>query len=173
MQKPVIWLIWHNRLIVIPTFWRQWFTHRRGAVLISRSKDGGIIAGIVARMGGFPVRGSSSRGGATALVELARMIEENYDAYITPDGPRGPCYSVSPGAIWLSQKTGAPIMPVSIEVSSCWRLKSWDRFIIPKPFARVDVTLHSLLPVMKTNGEALPAEQARIREIMLAYTATH
>ncbi|RYD62829.1 MAG: DUF374 domain-containing protein, partial [Verrucomicrobiaceae bacterium] len=151
--------------------YQRFFRHRKGAALISRSKDGEILANCIERFGGEAVRGSSSRGGSSALAQLKRMIEEGYDIYITPDGPRGPRYSLSPGAVWLAQTSGAAIMRISIEYSSYWRLGRWDGFVIPKPFARIDVTLHPLYPVRDTSGEGdLEAECERLRELMLEGT---
>lgn len=170
-QDAVVWVFWHNRLIIIPTLWRRSFQHRRGGVLISRSKDGELLAKIVSIFGGEPVRGSSSRGGASALANMRRKMAEARDAYITPDGPRGPKYSVSPGAVWLAQTTGAPIMPVSMEPSRYWRLKSWDGFMIPKPFAKIEVTFQPLHYVPRSDEDAaVPAECEKLRELLLLYT---
>jgi lysophospholipid acyltransferase (LPLAT)-like uncharacterized protein len=168
---PLVWVFWHNRLLVAAMFWVRRLQPRRGAVLISRSKDGEILAGVVTKLGGEPVRGSSSKGGASALAELARRMGEPCDAWITPDGPRGPRYTVHPGAVWLAQTTGARVMPVTVEVSSCWRLKSWDAFIIPKPFSLVEVTLHPLHEVPPaTDADSIQAECARLRDLLLAAT---
>jgi lysophospholipid acyltransferase (LPLAT)-like uncharacterized protein len=171
---PLIWVLWHNRLLVIPIIYERYFTHRKGAVLISRSRDGGILADCIERFGGEPVRGSSSRGGASALRELQRRVAEGCDAYITPDGPKGPRYSVSAGALWLGQMTGAPILPVSVECSSCWRLGRWDGFIIPMPFAKVDVTLrkpHAVPPSL--DEDSIKGEQERLRELLMSHTDLH
>lgn len=169
---PLIWVFWHNRLLVGAMFWVRRLQPRRGAVLISRSKDGEILAQVVRNLGGEPVRGSSSKGGASALAELARRMPAPCDAWITPDGPRGPRYAVHAGAVWLAQASGAQIVPVAVEASSCWRLKSWDGFIIPKPFARVHVTLLPLHSVPKAeDAPAIEHECARLREILLAATA--
>lgn len=168
---PVVWVLWHNRLLVIPVLYERFFRWRPGAVLISKSRDGGILAGCIERFGGKPVRGSSSRGGAAAMRVLQRMMEQGCDAYITPDGPKGPRYSLGAGAVWLAQNSGVPIMPVSVEVSNCWRLGRWDGFLIPKPFARVDVTLqetHNIPQVL--NDEGLQAEQEYLRELMMSQT---
>lgn len=171
---PVVWVLWHNRILVIPILYERFFRSRPGAVLISKSRDGGILAGVIERFGGNPVRGSSSRGGAAALRVLQRMMEGGYDTYITPDGPKGPRYSMSAGAVWLAQNSGAPIMPVSVEASSCWRLGRWDGFIIPKPFARVDVTLQKLHPVPSMlDDAAVQLEQERLRALMMTQTARH
>jgi lysophospholipid acyltransferase (LPLAT)-like uncharacterized protein len=164
-------MLWHNRLIVIPVLYQRLFRHRKGAALISRSKDGELLASCIQRFGGEAVRGSSSRGGSSALAQLNRMISEGYDIYITPDGPRGPRYSLSPGAVWLAQSSGTAIMRVSIEYSSFWRLGRWDGFVIPKPFATIDVTLHPLYTVQEDQDSGgLDAECERLRELMLAGT---
>ncbi len=168
---PVIWVLWHNRLLVIPILYERMFRHRPGVVLISRSRDGAILAGCIERFGGNPVRGSSSRGGSTAMRELQRRIAEGCDAYITPDGPKGPRYSMGPGAPWLAQSTGAPILPVSVEATSYWRLGRWDGFLIPKPFAKIEVTLHPLHAVPPAaDDSALLAERARLQEAMMEKT---
>ncbi len=171
---PLVWVFWHNRLLVIPVLYGRFFRKRKSVVLISRSRDGAILAGCIERFGGEPVRGSSSRGGAAAMRILQRKMEEGCDAYITPDGPKGPCYSMSAGALWLAQNAGADVLPVSVEVSRCWRLGRWDGFLIPKPFARVDVTLRSPHPVPPTlDTPALEAEQERLRELMMSHTDRH
>jgi len=169
--RPLIWVFWHNRLLVIPIVWERFFRVRKGYVLISRSRDGEILADVVKRFGGEPVRGSSSRGGASALRELQRQVLDGSDAYVTPDGPKGPRYSVGAGPLWLAQATGAPLLPVSMECSSCWRLGRWDGFIIPKPFAKIVVTLHSLHTVPPSLDDlAIKEEQERLRELMMSQT---
>ena len=171
---PLVWVFWHNRLLVIPVLYSRFFRKRPSVVLISKSRDGGILSGCIERFGGQPVRGSSSRGGAAALLVLQRRMEEGCDAYITPDGPKGPRYSMSAGALWLAQNAGAKVLPVSVEVSRCWRLGRWDGFLIPKPFARVDVTLrtpHAVLPT--TDEAAMESERERLRELMMSQTDRH
>ena len=106
--------------------------------------------------------------------ELEQRMAEGADAYITPDGPKGPRYSMGAGALWLAQHTGAPVVPVSVEVSSCWRLGRWDGFLIPRPFARVTITLntpHVVPPT--TDNEKLALEQERLRELMMSLTERH
>jgi lysophospholipid acyltransferase (LPLAT)-like uncharacterized protein len=171
---PLIWVFWHNRLLVVPVVYSRYFRHRQSAVLISRSRDGGILADVIEQFGGEPVRGSSSRGGASALRELQRRVEEGCDAYITPDGPKGPRYSVGAGALWLAQATGADVLPVSVECSHSWRLGRWDGFFIPRPFARVDVTLRAPHSVpANLDGPAVKDEQERLRVLMMGHTDAH
>ena len=171
LLPPVIWVLWHNRLLVVPVLYERFLRHRKGAALISRSKDGGLLAACIERFGGKAVRGSSSRGGSAALAELKRNMSEGYDAYITPDGPRGPRYSLAPGVLWLAQSSGATIQPVRVEYSRCWRLGRWDGFVIPKPFSRVSITLCPFHPVPFTaNAGEFQEERERLRGILMAGT---
>ena len=141
--RRVIYALWHGELL--PLLWH----HRdRGiAVVISEHRDGEIIARIAERLGYTTVRGSSSRGGSRALIGLMRAIEAGRDGAVTPDGPRGPAHVFAPGAAIAAQRTGASILPVRASATRAWRLKSWDRFLIPKPFARVRVVYGALTPV--------------------------
>lgn len=138
-ETNYIWAVWHNCLFSFPIIYRKFFAARRGAALTSASKDGEIAAAVVKQLGIAPIRGSNSRRGGQALIELATWLNEGYDIALTPDGPRGPRYHLSPGLILLAKKTGTPIMPVAIHYHDCWKLNSWDQFRIPKPFSRVDI----------------------------------
>ncbi|MEE9260942.1 MAG: lysophospholipid acyltransferase family protein, partial [Candidatus Scalindua sediminis] len=106
-------------------------------VLISQHTDGEYIAQVIQRLGHNVVRGSTTRGGARALLSFIKNVKEDKTSLaITPDGPRGPRLIVQPGIIFLGQKTGYPILPVSLGLASYWELPSWDRFRIPKPFSK-------------------------------------
>lgn len=155
-EKPLLWAFWHNRLFIIPPIFEKFFKSkgRLGAALTSQSKDGEIIAAFVSHFGIRPIRGSSSRGGGRSLVEMKRAINDGYIMGITPDGPRGPCYTLSPGIVKLAQITHGVIMPIHVTYSSFWRIrKTWDGFMIPKPFSRVDITFDVLHVVPDTNTE--------------------
>jgi lysophospholipid acyltransferase (LPLAT)-like uncharacterized protein len=100
-------------------------------------------------------------------MELIRLVDSGFDVGITPDGPRGPRYTFNPGAITLAQKTGAKILPIRVIYSKYWRLKSWDGFMIPKPFSRVEVTLLPFETVRPTdNEETFEAERDRIAAVL-------
>jgi lysophospholipid acyltransferase (LPLAT)-like uncharacterized protein len=136
---PVIFAFWHNRLIVamaanVDLVREKWPSAGTGA-MISASRDGAFLSSLVAPFGIVPIRGSSSRRGAQALLEATTWLEKNYNMAITPDGPRGPAYQVQDGIIQLAQVTGRPIIPVSSYVHPKIRMRSWDRFQIPLPFA--------------------------------------
>ena len=139
-SEPAIYCIWHNRLTLSMRIYSGFVRIRkesRGlAALVSASKDGGLLARVLEDFGVQPVRGSSSRRGAQALLELTSWAERGYDLAITPDGPRGPRYVVQDGVTSLAQLTSLPIVPVSCHISSKITLRSWDRFQIPFPFAK-------------------------------------
>jgi lysophospholipid acyltransferase (LPLAT)-like uncharacterized protein len=134
--------LWHNRLLIFPLVLRRFFPDRRGAALISASRDGDLLATGIRRFGYDVVRGSSSRLGASAILQLTEMLESGRDVVITPDGPRGPAYELGPGIVFLARKSGAPVLPMNLEYSRCWRVGSWDRFIIPQPFSKVRVLIN-------------------------------
>lgn len=142
---PMNFCFWHNRLLLCvelySLFRRKQYGSPGVAGLVSASKDGALLANIFERFGVQAVRGSSSRRGAQALRELATWSERGYDLAITPDGPRGPRYTLAEGAAGLTQITGRAIVPVSYYLQWKLQLNSWDRFQIPLPFSRCDVYL--------------------------------
>jgi lysophospholipid acyltransferase (LPLAT)-like uncharacterized protein len=161
----LIYCIWHNRLAMSLTCY-QTYAHPRNptsgiAALVSASRDGAFLAAVLEAFRVQPVRGSSSRRGAQALLELTSWAEKGYDLAITPDGPRGPRYVVQPGVMWLAQLTGRPILPVSYNLRWKIQLKSWDRFQIPLPFTRCDVRAGDLMTVP---SDASEEERNRLRE---------
>jgi len=133
--KPVIFLFWHSRILPLAHLHRN----EGAVVLISQHRDGELIARLVERRGFRTVRGSSSRGGARGLRGLLRALREGSDLAITPDGPRGPARRLKPGPLLAAQRSGAPLILVGPGTRRGWRMKSWDRFLVPWPFARVEV----------------------------------
>ncbi len=174
-NEGIIWSFWHNRLFLMSYVHRRFFPRRPpGAAMTSQSKDGEWAAQLVLRMGIAPVRGSTARGGTAALRELARFLRRGEDVGVTPDGSRGPRYVLKPGLVLLAQLGRRPILPVGVEFSRCLRLKSWDGFMIPLPFSRVDVTLGNLLYVEVTHSDAeFEAERLRCEQAMMALVKTH
>ena len=173
LQAPVserfIGAAWHNRLLLLPFAIRRFITQRQGAALISASRDGAWLANLVHRFGFSVVRGSSSRKGAAAMLQLADVIAAGHDVVITPDGPRGPAYRPGGGIILLAQKTGARVVPLNLEYARCWRLPSWDKFILPRPFTRVRFILGQPHEVLKTsNEEEFERERERLKSAMMA-----
>jgi lysophospholipid acyltransferase (LPLAT)-like uncharacterized protein len=133
--RPVVLVLWHGEMLPLLYYHRG----RDIAVLVSEHGDGEIIARILAGFGFRLVRGSSSRGAARALIAVDRELAAGYDVGITPDGPRGPLHSVAPGALLAAHRAKVCMLPLAAKASAFWQLGSWDRFMIPKPFARVVV----------------------------------
>jgi len=135
-SQPIIFAFWHNRILMLPLIYKKYWKHRKLSVMISRSKDGQLITDIAAKFGVGALRGSSSKQGAMAYLQAIKdMREHGIDVGVTPDGPRGPRYSIHDGVLHLAQTTGAPIIPVICHFSKKIELPSWDRFQIPLPFA--------------------------------------
>jgi hypothetical protein len=135
-RQPVM-AFWHGRILPATCYFR-----RRGIVVMtSENFDGEWIARIIEKFGYRAARGSTSRGGPRALVEMKRAMEQGQPAGFTLDGPRGPAERAQPGAVWLAKATGNPIVPFHIEAARHWTLRSWDRTQVPKPFSPVAVAI--------------------------------
>jgi len=127
-----IWPFWHDRIFLSAIY----FKHRDIVVITSKSADGEYIARFIQRLGFGAIRGSSSRGGARALVEMDRSMRKGREIAFTVDGPRGPRYQAKPGPVYLAKLTGNPILPFLTQPKKYWTLRSWDRLQIPKPFSK-------------------------------------
>jgi len=160
--RPVILACWHGELL--PLLWH----HRAQGIriLVSEHRDGEIIARVAARLGFGAVRGSTTRGGGRALLGLVRELEGGHDVAVTPDGPRGPAHQYAPGALVAAQRAGAPIVAIAAHVDRAWQLKSWDRFEIPKPFARIVVAYSDELVVGGASAREAAAEVPRFEAVM-------
>lgn len=147
--KIPIYSLWHNRIFAGTYFLRK----RKIVVITSQSFDGEYIARFLVRFGFGTVRGSSTRGGIGALVEMIRLMKKGLPMAFTVDGPKGPKYVAKSGAILLAKKTGNPMLPFSVESSKCWTVKSWDELQIPKPFSRVLISFGKPIYVSKDANE--------------------
>jgi lysophospholipid acyltransferase (LPLAT)-like uncharacterized protein len=155
-RRPVM-AFWHGRILPATYFFR-----RRGIVVItSENFDGEWIAGIIERFGYRTARGSTSRGGRRALLQLTRDMAAGQTAGFTLDGPRGPARVAQPGAVWLAKATGNPVVPFHLEASRHWTLGSWDRTQIPKPFSTVALVVGEPIDVPSDADE--PAVEAARR----------
>jgi lysophospholipid acyltransferase (LPLAT)-like uncharacterized protein len=169
MEQPFIFAVWHNRLLLLPSVFRRFLAPRHAAALISASGDGDLIAALVERFGYGTVRGSSSRKGASALLRLAEVFATGTHLVITPDGPRGPAYQLGQGVIFLAQKCDTLVVPANLEYSSCWRFRSWDRFILPRPFSKVRVIFGVPVRIAATeNPEEFEKERLRLQDAMMS-----
>ena len=157
-RQPVM-AFWHGRILPATFYFR-----RRGIVVItSENFDGEWIARIIERFGYGTARGSTSRGGKKAILQLVRDMKAGKAAGFTLDGPRGPARVAQAGAVWLASVTGNPVLPFHLEASSHWSLRSWDRTQIPKPFSTVALAVGEPLEVTKeaSDGE-LEAERLEL-----------
>ena len=151
----VIFCCWHGRLLPLVCLVRG----RGMRILVSRHRDGEILARVTERLGFRPIRGSTHRGGARALLQALRAAD-GADLALTPDGPRGPSERFATGAVYLAARSGLPILPVGCSARSGWRLSSWDAFQIPRPFSRVRVVC---APPLFVAREADGPERERLR----------
>lgn len=133
--RPVVFVFWHGQLLPLVHYHR----HERIVVLVSEHADGEYITRVIRRQGFGVVRGSSTRGATRGLKGLIRAARAGRDLALTPDGPRGPARALKPGALAVAQATGLPVIPLAVGVSAAWRMNSWDRFVVPRPFARVHI----------------------------------
>jgi lysophospholipid acyltransferase (LPLAT)-like uncharacterized protein len=147
-RQPIM-AFWHGRILPATIFFA-----RRGIVVItSENFDGEWIAGIIRRFGYGTARGSTSRGGRRALLQLSRDMAAGKSAAFTIDCPRGPARVAQPGAVWLAKATGNPVVPFHIEADRFWTANSWDRTQIPKPFATVGIAIGEPLEVGPEAGD--------------------
>lgn len=145
-KKPCIVVFWHGRLAMMSFAYKHWWKkkfggQKSGKVIISDHKDGEIITSVISHFGIKAIRGSSSKGGARALISAFKEIKNGVDVIITPDGPRGPKHSVADGAVVIAQKQNLDIYALNYEASKFWQFKSWDGMILPKPFSTINYSL--------------------------------
>lgn len=153
-DEPVAMVLWHNRLFLAAEIVRRFRGGRPAYALVSASQDGAWLTAFFSLAGLRTIRGSSSRLGREAATALVDTLRAGHDIGITPDGPRGPCYDVKPGAVIVARRTRTPLLLIGGEFESAWRLRSWDRFYLPKPFSRVRMRSELILPDQLADREA-------------------
>jgi lysophospholipid acyltransferase (LPLAT)-like uncharacterized protein len=160
--RPFIFSLWHGQLL--PLLWH----HREQGVrvLISEHRDGELVARTAESLGYGLIRGSSTRGADRALISLVRELQAGNEVAITPDGPRGPPTTFAAGALVAAQRSDSFILPVAASADRAWRLRSWDRFMIPKPFARVTVAYATPTKVLANTPRAAAEEAPRFQRLM-------
>ena len=151
-KRPHVFLLWHEALL--PLLWQH--RNQSIAIVVSEARDGQYLSDLASSLGYRTVRGSSTRGGTRALLGAVRELRAAGAVAFTPDGPRGPRRELKPGVVAAAQRGGGVIVPIHAETDRAWRLHSWDRFMIPKPFARVRITYGR--PFEVAEGEAGLAE---------------
>ena len=157
---PAAVVLWHNRLFLSPEIFRRYRQQRRIFGLVSASKDGAWLAALYRMIGIHPVRGSSSNFGREAGRVLIEKMREGHDIGITPDGPRGPLYTVEPGVLVVTRRNDAPMVLLGAEFGRAFRLRSWDKFYIPWPFTRIKMRC-LVLPAKDEHGNKLSADDVR------------
>ncbi|HEX6616543.1 MAG TPA: lysophospholipid acyltransferase family protein [Gemmatimonadales bacterium] len=163
-RRPHVFLLWHE--VLLPLLWRH--RDQSIAIVVSEARDGQYLADLAAALGYRAVRGSSTRGAARALLGAVRELRAGYAVAFTPDGPRGPRRVLKAGVVAAAQRGGGMIVPLHAEADRAWRLDSWDRFMIPKPGARVRIVYGR--PFEVAAGDAgleagLADAEERLREI--------
>jgi lysophospholipid acyltransferase (LPLAT)-like uncharacterized protein len=171
--RPLIYVVWHGRILMMP--WlnaRLRVSHgaRAPRVLVSFSRDGELMTRFVRRFGLDVVRGSSSRGGGTAVRALAATLAAGEDVAIVPDGPRGPREAFQPGAVALAALTGSPIVPLAVAAHPARRLATWDRFLVPLPFARCAAVFGEVVAVGRDDDRE--RARAAMQRALTVVTAT-
>ena len=153
---PFIMACWHGELLMIPYAYTRYKKNPHVKLLISEHFDGNLIAKTLNFFGFETIRGSSTRGGAKALIQSIKELKSGYDLGITPDGPKGPRHEISDGIVVMAQKAKVKITLVEIKPSAYWQLNSWDKFVIPKPFGTINYYISDLIDI-----EDMEFEEAR------------
>jgi lysophospholipid acyltransferase (LPLAT)-like uncharacterized protein len=170
-KESLVVVIWHNRLLFLPAIFPP-KTRKRTKAVISASRDGQYIADIVHQFGLQTLRGSSSRKASNVQRGAVQAIKEGWHVCFTPDGPRGPKYKMHRGPVHLASLTNSKIVPVMINASRYWQLKSWDRFQIPKPFSKLTLVIGDLIKVPSnlSSKEELEIWRQRVEDKLMEIT---
>jgi hypothetical protein len=161
-KQGFIFSLWHGHLLPL-----LWFHRNEGVqILISEHRDGELVARAARSLGYGLIRGSTTRGADRALISMARELQAGREVAITPDGPRGPANKFAPGALIAAQRSDSFIVPVAAVADRAWHLKSWDRFTIPKPFARITVAYGNPAKVLASTPRNAAEEGSRFEELM-------
>jgi len=165
-EEQHVCVCWHNELFMSPQAYRKIHPKQSASAIISSHFDGSLIASTLKILKIRPLRGSTKKGARQVLLQAFKSIKSGEEVLITPDGPRGPRHSMSDGAIGIALKSGLPIFVMNYQAENYWELGSWDRFVIPKPFTKIDFYIQSL----SFEGMDLDEAKAYLREKMLAHT---
>lgn len=162
IEKQCIAVTWHSELFIAPQVYRTLRKKQKTSAIISQHFDGELIAKTLSFLNVSPLRGSSKKGAKSVLIAAIKALNNQFSVMITPDGPKGPRYSMSDGAIALALRSDLPLMIVNYQAQNYWQLKSWDKFVIPKPFTKLDI-YHQVISVSgMTKEEAKYALQKQM-----------
>lgn len=169
-DKKKVYAVWHGQLLPLVLFYKSMQT----VTIVSKSKDGDIADFFLKKLGYITVRGSSSKGGSEALMNAAALMEEGRNTAVTVDGPKGPKFSVKPGVLYLAKKSGSDIIPVVCNIKRYKRFNSWDNFILPAPFSKINIYFGNSLQVGESlDKETIKSEIKILREKMLGLTLVY
>jgi lysophospholipid acyltransferase (LPLAT)-like uncharacterized protein len=157
---------WHAELLVSPQVYKKLRKNQKTSAIIAQHHDGELIARTFSFLNILPLRGSSRRGAKSVLIAAIKALKDGSSIMITPDGPKGPRYSMSDGAVSLALRSNLPLMVVNYKASSYWMLNSWDKFIIPKPFSSLEI-YHQIIDI-----QGMEKEKAKeyLKNKMLIYS---
>lgn len=165
-DRPVMFLLWHNQLLLAPRIHWEFRPDAPVSGLVSASKDGAWLTALFRALDIGAIRGSSSRFGREALHSIVACLRNGRDAAITPDGPRGPAYSFEAGAIVAARRAEVPLMLVGAEFHRAWRVDAWDGFFIPKPFSVVTLRAELVEPCeVRERSQVAEDIAARLRAL--------
>ena len=165
-ETPSIFVLWHGEIAMLVFGYKDYRNSNNIDAIVSQHHDGEIATRLLHLLGGGSIRGSSTRGGVSALKGAFKSFQNGRDVGITPDGPKGPRYSVADGAVVLAQKKNVPIVAMNCRATKAWRLKSWDRFSIPKPFCTLDYYYSDPFYV---TSESLESAKDKIKERLMKH----
>ena len=165
-DEPTLFVFWHGDLLFQPFFYQNLRKAPKAKVIISEHFDGQVIAKMATYLGLGSIHGSSTRNGAKVLIAALKTMRDGEDLAITPDGPKGPRHEVKDGVVMIAQKAKAKIVVLSCVPKRCWRLKSWDRFSIAKPFTTLDFYASEALDISDMDREEA---KAKIEELLLVH----
>ncbi len=178
-HKPSIYAIWHGRMF--PTPFMRPRGHRVYAV-ISRNTDGNILAVFMKLLGVYGIRGSSNftkpgfvrknRGGTQVIRQSIDVLNAGHSIVVTPDGPRGPIYKIKPGFVKVAAATGKPIFPVAVSCNNAWVFRSWDKFMLPKPFSTIKLVWGSAVYIPQLNSDEEAKNYSKEIETILVNMTT-
>jgi len=152
IEEQCMAVTWHSELLISPQVYRKLRKKQLTSAIIAQHHDGELIARTLGFLNIFPLRGSSRRGAKAVLINAIKALKDGHSVMVTPDGPKGPRYSMSDGAVALALRSDLPLMVVNYKPNSYWQLKSWDKFIIPKPFATLEI-YHQVIDLSKMEKE--------------------
>lgn len=169
---PMLILLWHNRLFLASEIYRRHRPGRRVFGMVSASRDGAWLTAFFRMLGIDAVRGSRHFRGTEALRGMIGKLKEGHDVAVTPDGSRGPCYEMKPGALLLARASKLPILLISSKFNRAWRLKSWDRFYLPLPFSEVEIRCEKLASLKEAGIDSIKEEGCAAMKLRLDLLTT-